>query len=127
MNLLSTNSNVVKFTTLLILLCIGTWQTTLANNSPAADTIHIQKSSVKKSYRISLYPDANQKVMFFSVRGSEGKVYQLFVFDIDGKLVKQVETRNKETIVIKDILKGVYQFEVLSDDLRIGTGQIAVR
>jgi len=127
MNLQSLHLSVVKFTALLITLCVCTVTTTLANDLPAADTIHIQKSSVKKSYRISLYPDANQKVMFFSVRGSEGKVYQLYVFDIDGRLVKQAETRNKETIVIKDITKGVYQFEVLSDDLRIGTGQIAIR
>jgi esterase/lipase superfamily enzyme len=80
-----------------------------------------------RSHRISLYPDANQKVVFFSVRGEEGKVYQLYVFDIDGRLVKQVETRNKQTSVVKGIKKGSYFFEVFSDDKRIGNGQIAIR
>lgn len=111
---------------LVVMLCFGTAQTTLANG-PIADTIYIQKSSVKKAYRISLYPDADQKVVFFSVRGTEGRVYQLYVFNMDGKLVRQVETRNRETIVLKEIDKGVYQFEVMSDDERIGNGQIAVR
>ncbi|MBL7699419.1 MAG: T9SS type A sorting domain-containing protein [Chitinophagaceae bacterium] len=126
MNLQSRNIGVVK-TTLFLMLCVCVATTTLANGTPAADTISIEKSNVKRSYRISLYPDANQKVVFFSVRGSEGKVYQLYVFDIEGKLVRQAETRNKETIVIKNINKGVYHFEVLSDDVHIGNGKIAVR
>jgi hypothetical protein len=98
-----------------------------ASATLASDTIFIQKNSVVKSHRINLYPDANQKVVFFSVRGEEGKVYQLYVFDIDGKLVKQAETRNKQTIVVKGIKKGAYFFEVFSDDKRIGNGQIAIR
>lgn len=92
-----------------------------------ADTIQIQKNSVSRLHRISLYPDANQKVVFFSVRGSEGKVYQLYMFDIEGRLVKQSETRNKQTSVIKGIDKGIYLFEVFSDDMRIGNGRIAVK
>lgn len=110
-----------------MMLCVCVATTTLANHTPGADTIDIEKSNVKRSYRISLYPDTNQKVVFFSVRGSEGKVYQLYVFDMEGKLVRQAETRNKETIVIKNINKGVYHFEVLSDDVHIGKGRIAVR
>jgi hypothetical protein len=92
-----------------------------------SDTIQIEKNSVSKQHRISLYPDANQKVVFFSVRGSEGKVYQLYMFDIEGRLVKQSETRNKQTSVIKGIDKGIYLFEVFSDDIRIGNGRIAVK
>ena len=127
MNLQSRNIGVVKTTALFLTLCVCLVTTTLANHTPAADTIDIEKHTVKQSFRISLYPDANQKVVFFSIRGSEGKAYQLYVFDIEGKLVKQAETRNKETIVIKNINKGVYHFEVLSDDIHIGNGKIAVR
>jgi hypothetical protein len=102
----------------------------IANNASASlnsDTIFIQKNSVMRSHRITMYPDANQKVVFFSVRGEEGKVYQLYVFDIQGRLVKQAETRNKQTTVVKGIKKGSYFFEVFSDDKRIGNGQIAIR
>ena len=76
---------------------------------------------------IKLYPDAGQEVLFFSASGKEGKVYQLFLFDIEGNLVKQVSVKNKQTTIIKDFLKGTYLFEVFSDDERIENGQVMVR
>ena len=91
------------------------------------DSIVVQKKTFSRSHRFSLYPDVSQKVLFFNVRGYSGKVYQLYVFNMDGKMVKQAETRNKQTTLIKDIQKGTYLFEVFSDDDRIGNGQIAVR
>lgn len=124
MNLHQGTTGVVKITALLIvmLFCVSG-----ASASMSTDTIFIQKNNILKSHRISLYPDANQKVVFFSVRGEEGKVYQLYVFDLDGRLVRQAETRNKQTTILKDIQKGAYLFEVFSDDKRIGNGQIAIR
>ena len=124
MNLFQRISGVVKNTALLTVMCLCT---AAASASSANDTIFIQKNNVLRSHRINLYPDANQKVVFFSVRGEEGKVYQLFVFDVDGKLVKQAETRSKQTTILKNIQKGAYYFEVFSDDKRIGNGQIAIR
>jgi hypothetical protein len=124
MNLLQGNSGAVKVTALLtvmLLLAAG------ASASCSGDTIFIQKNSMLKSHRINLYPDADQKVVFFSVRGEEGKVYQLYVFDVEGKLVKQKEARNRQTTILKNIQKGSYYFEVFSDDKRIGNGQIAIR
>jgi len=91
------------------------------------DTIMVQKSFTSKKTRIKLYPNANQQVLFFSVNGNEGKVYQLFLFDLDGKLVKQVNIRNKQTTVLNNIEKGNYLFEVFSDDDRIENGQVIVR
>jgi hypothetical protein len=114
----------VKAAALLIVMFVRGNSVSASMNT---DTIFIQKNSVVKSHRISLYPDANQKVVFFSVRGAEGRVYQLYVFDIEGKLVKQAETRNRQTTVLKGIHKGSYFFEVFSDDKRIGNGQIAIR
>lgn len=91
------------------------------------DTIQIYKNTLIRSYRISMYTDANQKAVFFSVRGEEGKVYQLYLFDIEGKMIRQSEIRNKQTSVIKNIDKGMYLFDVFSDDMRIGNGRIAVK
>jgi hypothetical protein len=53
------------------------------------DTILVQKQLTSKKNKIKLYPNANHQVLFFSASGQSGKVYQLFLFDIDGKLVKQ--------------------------------------
>ena len=90
-------------------------------------SIIVKKTKSSKSHKVALYPDAEQKVLFFNVRGSSGKVYQLFVFDMHGNIVKQAEIRNKQTTLIKDMEKGTYLFEVFSNDDRIGEGQIAVQ
>ena len=124
MTLQNGTKGAVKVAALIIVMFLSAISASASSNS---DTIFIQKNSVVRSHRISLYPDANQKVVFFSVRGEEGKVYQLYVFDIEGRLVKQAETRNKQTILVKGIKKGSYFFEVFSDDKHIGNGQIAIR
>ena len=93
----------------------------------SADTILVQKQITSKKYRIRLYPNANNEVLFFSARGDEAKIYQLFLFDVEGKLVKQVNIKNKQTTVLDNIEKGNYVFEVFSDDERIENGQVIIR
>jgi hypothetical protein len=94
---------------------------------PANDSIVVHQKSMSKSHKIGLFPDALQKVLFFTVKGEEGKVYQLYLFDLDGNLVRQTEIRNKQTAFISNFQKGFYLFDVFCDDDRIGKGQIAVR
>ncbi|MBO9574041.1 MAG: T9SS type A sorting domain-containing protein [Chitinophagaceae bacterium] len=97
-----------------------------AENKTTVDSIVVEKKISNRTHKVALYPDATQKVLFFNVRGLSGKVYQLFVFDMHGKIVKQAEIRNKQTTLINNIEKGTYLFEVFSDDDRIGEGKIAV-
>lgn len=96
------------------------------NRLHSNDTIEVQKQQVSKKHRIALYPDAAHEVLFFSASGENGKVYQLFMFDMDGKLVKQVNIKNRQTTILNQIDKGNYLFEVFSDDKRIGNGQVIV-
>ena len=91
------------------------------------DSILIQKQLISKKHKIRLYPNANHEVLFFSANGTAGKVYQLFLFDVEGQLVKQVNIKHKQTTVINRIEKGNYVFEVFSDDERIENGQLIVR
>ena len=97
---------------------------------PGNDTIHsiqISKSLSSKKHKIRLYPDARQQVLFFSANGENGKVYQLFLFDMDGRLVSQTQIRNRETTVLTNISEGNFLFEVFTDDERIENGQLLVR
>lgn len=94
--------------------------------APQGDSIVIKKKILKRSHRFDLYPDASNHVVFFNARGAQGTVYQLYVFNVEGDVVKQTEIRNNQTTLIKDIEKGIYLFEVFSDDDKIGNGQIAV-
>ena len=94
------------------------------------DTVHsiqVSKSQTSKRHKIRLYPDARQQVLFFSANGEEGKVYQLFLFDMDGRLVSQTRIRSRETTVLTNIPEGNFLFEVFTDDERIENGQLTVR
>lgn len=92
-----------------------------------SDTILVHKQQTSRKHGIRLYPDANHQVLFFGAKGLYGRAYQLFIFDIEGKLVKQVNIKNKQTTVLEEIEKGDYSFEVFSDDERIESGQVFVR
>jgi hypothetical protein len=99
-------------------------------SSPGSDTIHsiqINKAQSSKKHKIKLYPDARQQVLFFSATGEEGKVYQLYLFDMDGRLVSQTRIRSRETTVLTNISEGNFLFEVFTDDERIENGQLTVR
>jgi len=95
--------------------------------SKANDTILINKSQTSKKYKIKIYPSATNEVLFFTASGESGKVYQLYVFDMDGKLVKQTQIHNKETTLLANFVKGNYMFDVFSDDERIENGTMVVR
>jgi hypothetical protein len=92
-----------------------------------AHAILVNKSQFSKKYKIGLYPDARRQVLFFSAEGGEKKVYQLYLFDMDGKLTQQATIRNRETTVLTDIPYGNYLFEVFSNDERIENGQLTVK
>ena len=94
---------------------------------PLSDTILIQKQQISRKHGIRLYPDAGHHVLFFGAKGIYGRAYQLYIFDVEGKLVKQVNIKNKQTTVLENIEKGDYLFEVFSDDERIENGQVIVR
>lgn len=117
-------------TTVLVLLCAA--QSTYAGpaHSPAKgnrDTILVNKTLISKKHKIKLYPNAENSVVFFTASGEAGRVYQLYLFDVDGRLAKQIQIRNRETTVLTNITKGNYMFEVFSDDERIENGQLVVR
>ena len=100
-----------------------------SSNTPGYDTIHsiqVNKSLSSKKHKIRLYPDARQQVLFFSANGEDGKVYQLYLFDMDGRLVAQTRIRNRETTVLTNISEGNFLFEVFTDDERIENGSLVI-
>lgn len=92
-----------------------------------SNSMVVQKAMSSKKYKIKLFPSATQEVLFFNAIGNAGKVYQLYLFDLDGKLVKQTQIRNRETTMLTNFSKGDYTFEVFSDDERIENGILAIR
>jgi len=96
-----------------------------------SDTILVEKQLTSKKYKIRLYPSATHEVLFFSAAAASGdgngKIYQFFLFDMEGNLVKQANIRNKQTTVLNNIEKGTYLFEIFSNDERIENGKVIVR
>lgn len=116
------------FTTAITTLSVThTAANVISKTSGRQDTILISKALISKKYKIRLYPNAGHNVLFFSASGESGKVYQLFLFDLDGKLLKQTQIRNKETTVLANIVKGNYTFEIFTDDERIENGFLVIK
>lgn len=114
---------------LLVMITASHFANAASDLQPAkgTDTIMVQKQHTSRKHGVKLYPDANHQVLFFEVKGQYGKAYQLFIFDVEGKLVKQVSIKNKQSTVLENIDRGDYSFEVFSDDERIENGQVIVR
>ncbi len=94
---------------------------------PFTDSIVINKLLTSKKYKIKIYPGANQEVLFFNASGEDGKVYQFYLFDLDGTLVKQTQIRNKQTSIITNFNKGCFTFEIFSDDEHIENGTLTIK
>ena len=116
-------------TAAILLLLIDSFAAPFSTGVPSGvrDTIYITKAQTNKKYKVRMYPNAQHNVLFFSASGQSGKVYQLYLFDIDGRLFKQTHIRNKETTVLTNIVKGNYTFEVFSDDERIENGVLTIK
>ncbi|MDF2192208.1 T9SS type A sorting domain-containing protein [Paraflavitalea sp. CAU 1676] len=112
-------------------LCFGSNAATVASPhtrvSQPADTILVQKLLNTRKHKIKLTPSVNNQVLFFSVNGEDGRLYQLYLFDVEGKLVKRINIRNKETTVLNNMGKGSYLYEIFSEDERIENGQVFIR
>ena len=121
------NGNWRSFVLFCILTAVSVQAKSESAVKPLSDTILIQKQQVSRKHGIRLYPDAGHHVLFFGAKGIYGRAYQLYIFDVEGKLVKQVNIKNKQTTVLENIEKGDYLFEVFSDDERIENGQVIVR
>ncbi len=94
---------------------------------PYADSILVNRMLVSKKYKIRIYPGAGKDVLFFNASGEDGKVYQLFLFDEEGTMVKQTQIRNRQTTILTNFNKGYFTFEVFSDDEHIENGTVTIK
>jgi hypothetical protein len=120
---------VLVVTAVIVLLALDSFAATRPFQvaSGVRDTMYISKTQSNKRYKVRMYPNAQHNVLFFSASGQNGKVYQLYLFDVDGRLSRQTHIKNKETTVITNIVKGYYTFEVFSDDERIENGLLTIK
>jgi hypothetical protein len=90
-------------------------------------SVVVNKNQNNRKHKVRLFTDAGKENILFTVSGEDGKKYQLFVFDMDSKLVTEANVRNHETSVLNNLSTGNYLFEVLIDDEQIESGQLTVK
>jgi hypothetical protein len=90
-------------------------------------TVVISKTLNNKKHKIRLYKAVNAGSLLFTVDGMEGKKYQLFVFDLEGKLITESDVHNRETSILAEIPAGAYLFDVFMDDKKVEAGQLTVK
>ncbi len=91
-----------------------------------SDSIVVEKQKTNRKHRIRLYPDANQKVLFFSANGKIKGYYELFLFDMEGNLIRQASVKDNQVTLISKIPAGTYLFEVFTEDERLESGRVMV-
>jgi hypothetical protein len=94
---------------------------------PVPNALMITKNLNNKKHKIRLFTASDNKTLLFTVNGVEGKLYTLFVFDLDGKLVMQSAILNHETGILPEIGAGSYLYEVLVADAEVENGQLKIK
>ncbi len=97
-----------------------------ASGAEARYSIEVNKTQNSKKHKIRLYSDTG-KGLLFTVNGTAGSHYQLFIFDMDSRLVMQASIHNREIAALNAISRGSYLFEVLMDDQQIERGRLVVK
>lgn len=105
---------------------VGMKSSPVANHTVRYSVV-VNKNLNNKKHKVRLYTDAGQDNILFSVNGMEGKNYQLYIFDMESKLVTQVNIRNHEISVLNNISNGNYLFQVLMDDEQVECGELTVK
>ena len=115
------------------LFVIASYYPSYANSNPLTAkekitySVEVNKNLNSKKHKIRLYTDVGQESILFTVNGIAGASYQLYVFDMDSRLVTQVNIQNRETSVLNNMPKGDYLFEVLTKDETIERGQLSIK
>ena len=90
-------------------------------------TVITSKSVRNKKHKIRFFSANNANNLLFTVDGTEGKIYKLYIFDLEGRLITQASIHNRETSLLNYIPAGGYLFDVFTDDKKIESGQLTLK
>ena len=113
---------------LLAIALAGATMTAFAADGPKAPAaLVITKNANNRKHKVKLFTAADARTILFSVDGVDGNKYNLFVFDLEGKLVTQSAIKNHEIGILPVLGSGGYLYEVFIKDQRVDAGQLTVR
>ena len=130
---MKTVSKSLCYASVALLLSLASYNPSYAKGNPLTAkenttySVVVNKNLNSKKHKVRLYTDPGQENILFTVNGIDGKSYQLFVFDMESKLVTQVMIQNHETMSLNNMSKGNYLFEVLINDEKIESGHLTIK
>jgi hypothetical protein len=95
------------------------------DKKPSKKSRSARKTANAVSVRV--VPDIFKRAMHLVTRSENEKEMNVFVFDIEGKLVFNCKTKAGERKTISDLPKGSYTYNVFCDDEQVATGTLQFR
>ena len=90
-------------------------------------SVLVTKTQNSKKHKVRLFSNAGEAKVLCSVNGVEGKKYEIYIFNVDSKLITQTSLHNGETTALNNMSKGNYLFEVLINDEHVESGQLTIQ
>ena len=110
-------------------MCIaGLFAFSFANNSGGYSPTVKNLATYHKRDIIKIYPNPSSNGTIHIVSNqTDDKQLQFYVFDIEGTLMHNIKLYAKSRKTITGLQKGVYMYDVFSDDESIERGKILVK
>lgn len=87
----------------------------------------VRKRAGKKSRQVKIYPDLLKKVMHVVSRDVNDSVIDFYVFALDGTLMVNHRLNPGDHVLITDLEKGAYRYEVFDGDEMTEKGNLDIR
>jgi hypothetical protein len=94
---------------------------------PVYYSVLVSKTQNSKKHKIRLFSNAGEAKVLCSVNGVGGKKYEIYIFNVDSKLITQTTLRSGETAMLNNISIGNYFFEVLINDEHVESGKLSIQ
>jgi hypothetical protein len=90
-----------------------------------SDSVEIHSYDVKKNH-VRLYPNPTSNGVI-TVNSNMSDKLHFYIFDLEGVLIRRLELKPKEQLVVSNLNKGSYTYDVFKDDESIEQGKIIVK
>ena len=90
-------------------------------------TSFLIKKEVTYTEAVTVKVDQQSQSITVSVKGAKNNKVQFYMFNIEGKLIKDLNIYGSKKVNITKIEKGIYMYEFFSNDERIKSGEIELK
>jgi hypothetical protein len=88
-----------------------------------------QTTVVDESIEVTVYPNPFKQMTTLEVTGKDYEQLELSVFDVAGRLVKTITSKEQNRIQLTkdEMIQGVYFYQLKGDDELINTGKLVLQ